>query len=176
MSMKKIIKSEPETPPAPALMRAVHSVLEPQEEQTSSKIPPSVLYGSNLKEMKGFHNLRSNLKRDAFLKEFIKSGVQALEPYEVGEETMYDVEIVKFIMQTAEDTFIHYKKQGAEKKAAVVAVCKKYFDENEVLVGKTVEQMLPFIKHSTFFRRNKTRFYNIGVAFLDLFMSSPNKA
>ena len=101
MSMKKIIK-EPESQPAPALMRAVHSVLEPQEE-SAPKIPPSVLYGSNLKQMKGFHNLRSTLKRDSFLKEFIKSGVEALEPYEVGEETKYDIQIVKFIMQTAED-------------------------------------------------------------------------
>ena len=172
--MKKIIK-EPESQPAPALMRAVHSVLEPQEE-LSPRIPPSVLYGSNLKQMKGFHSLRSNMKRDSFLKEFIKSGIDALEPYQLGEETMYDVEIVKFIMQTAEDSFIHYKKQGAEKKSAVVAICKKYFDDNEVLVGKTVEQMLPFIKHSTFLRRNKSRIYNIGMLFLGMFSSQQSKA
>ena len=172
--MKKIIK-EPESQPAPALMRAVHSVLEPQEE-SAPKIPPSVLYGSNLKQMKGFHNLRSTLKRDSFLKEFIKSGVEALEDYEVGEETMYDVEIVKFIMQTAEDSFIHYKKQGAEKKSAVVAVCKKYFDNNDVLVSKTIEQMLPFIKHSTFLRRNRSRIYNIGMLFLGMFSSQQSKA
>ena len=170
--MKKIIK-EPSSEPPP-LMRAVQSVLEPQEE-SAPKIPPSVLYGSNLKQMKGFHSLRSNMKRDSFLKQFIKSGIEALEPYDVGEETMYDIEIVKFIMQTAEDSFIHYKKQGAEKRAAVITICKKYFDSNEVLVGKTVEQMLPFIKHSTFLRRNKSRIYNVVVLFLGIFATSSSK-
>ena len=171
--MKKIIK-EPSSEPPP-LMRAVQSVLEPQEE-SAPKIPPSVLYGSNLKQMKGFHSLRSTMKRDSFLKQFIKSGIEALEPYDVGEETMYDIEIVKFIMQTAEDSFIHYKKQGAEKKSSVIAICLKYFDNNEVLVGKTVEQMLPFIKHSTFLRRNKSRIYNIGMLFLGMFSSQQSKA
>lgn len=168
MSLKKIVR-EPEGN-APELMRQIASVaqeeLQPEERPV---IPPSILYNSNLKQMKGFRALRSNMKRDIFLKEFITQGKEALEPYSVNDETMYDAEIVKFIMQTAEDVFIHYSKQGQEKKRAVVEVCKKYFDNNEVLVSKVVEQMLPFIKHSTFWRRNRTRIYNIALLFLGLF-------
>jgi hypothetical protein len=166
MSLKKIVK-EPEDS-APELMRQIASLA--QEEQPQSPvIPPSVLYNSNLKQMKGFRALRSNMKRDLFLKEFIAQGKEALEPYAVNDETMYDAEIVKFIMQTAEDVFIHYAKQGQEKKRAVIEICKKYYDGNEVLVSKVVEQMLPFINHSTFWRRNKTRIYNIALLFLGLF-------
>jgi len=165
MSLKKIVK-EPEGN-APELMRQIASVA--QEEQANTVIPPSVLYNSNLKQMKGFRALRSNMKRDAFLKEFIAQGKEALEPYAVNDETMYDAEIVKFMCQTAEDVFIHYSQQGQEKKRAVVEVCKKYFDNNEVLVSKVVEQILPSISHSTFWRRNKTRIYNIALLFLGLF-------
>lgn len=165
MSLKKIVK-EPEQC-APELMRHVASVV--QESQAKPIIPPSCLYNSDLKQMKGFRALRSNMKRDAFLKEFIAQGIEALEPYQVNDETMYDAEIVKFIMQTAEDVFIHYSHQGIEKKRAVVEICKKYFDYNEVLVAKVIEQMLPAIKHSNFWRRNKTRIYNIALLFLGLF-------
>jgi hypothetical protein len=166
MSLKKIVK-EPEGS-APELMRQIASLAQ-EEHPESPVIPPSVLYNSNLKQMKGFRALRSNMKREAFLKEFIVQGKEALEPYAVNDETMYDAEIVKFIMQTAEDVFIHYSKQGQEKKRAVIEVCKKYFDGNEVLVSKMIEQLLPSISHSTFWRRNKTRIYNIALLFLGLF-------
>jgi hypothetical protein len=116
------------------------------------------------------------MKRESFLKEFVSSGSEALGPYEVNDETKYDVEIVKFMMQTAEDTFIHYKKQGAEKRSAVIAICRKYFDDNEVLVSKTIEQMLPFINKSNFWRRNRTRIYNIACLFLGMFQSKSARA
>lgn len=166
MSMKKIVKNEPDQPPQPALTRSVHTVL---ELDPSPKIPPSLLYNSNLKQMKGFNSLRNNMKREAFLREFILSAKEALEPYKVDEDTKYDAEIVKFMCQSAEDIFVKYSKQGNEKKKAVVEICKKYFDDNELLVGKVVEQMLPFINHSTFWRRNKNRIYDTVVLFLGLF-------
>lgn len=164
--MKKIVKNEPEVQPQPALVRSAHSVLDLNPEP---KIPPSVLYNSNLKTMKGFKNLRNNMKREAFLKEFVKSGIEALEPYQVDEDTRYDSEIVKFMCQSVEDIFVKYNKQGDEKKKAVVEICKKYFDDNEVLVSKVIEQVLPFIHRSTFWRRNKHRFYDMIVLFLGMF-------
>ena len=168
MSLKKIVK-EPEDS-APELMRQIASIAQEELQETPPVIiPPSVLYNSNLKQMKGFRALRSNMKREAFLKEFIVQGKEALEPYAVNDETMYDAEIVKFMCQTAEDVFIHYAKQGQEKKRAVMEVCKKYFDNNEALVSKMIEQVLPSISHSTFWRRNKTRIYNIALLFLGLF-------
>ena len=168
MSLKKIVK-EPEDS-APELMRQIASLAQEELQETPPVIiPPSVLYNSNLKQMKGFRALRSNMKREAFLKEFIVQGKEALEPYAVNDETMYDAEIVKFMCQTAEDVFIHYSKQGQEKKRAVMEVCKKYFDNNEALVSKVIEQILPSISHSTFWRRNKTRIYNIALLFLGLF-------
>lgn len=168
MSLKKIVK-EPEDS-APELMRQIASIAQEElQEAPPVIIPPSVLYNSNLKQMKGFRALRSNMKREAFLKEFIVQGKEALEPYAVNDETMYDAEIVKFMCQTAEDVFIHYAKQGQEKKRAVMEVCKKYFDNNEALVSKMIEQVLPSISHSTFWRRNKTRIYNIALLFLGLF-------
>ena len=171
MSLKKIVK-EPEDS-APELMRQIASIAQEELQETPPVIiPPSVLYNSNLKQMKGFRALRSNMKREAFLKEFIVQGKEALEPYAVNDETMYDAEIVKFMCQTAEDVFIHYAKQGQEKKRAVMEVCKKYFDNNEALVSKMIEQVLPSISHSTFWRRNKTRIYNIALLFLGLFKSN----
>lgn len=161
MSLKKIIKP-PEDSPPPELR---------QREELPVKIPPSVLYNSNLKQMSGFKNLRSSMKRDAFLKEFIKQGLEVFALYEVNDETKYDAEIVRFMCQTAEDSFIHYKKQGFEKRKAVVEVCKKYFDDNEVLIGKIVEQVLPLITKSSLFRRCRTRLYNTGMVFLGLFFS-----
>jgi hypothetical protein len=175
--MKKITTNREPSSPAPIeMLRTVSTVIDIVQQEQEAKIPPSVLYNSNLKKMKGFHNLRSNMKRESFLKEFVSSGSEALGPYEVNDETKYDVEIVKFMMQTAEDTFIHYKKQGAEKRSAVIAICRKYFDDNEVLVSKTIEQMLPFINKSNFWRRNRTRIYNIACLFLGMFQSNSARA
>lgn len=169
MSLKKIVKPPEEIPPD-GLKEA--SLIQ----EKKNKIPPSVLYNSSLKKMSGFQNLRSSMKREAFLKQFITQGVDVFEPYDVNDDTKYDAEIVKFMCQTAEDVFIKYSKQGEEKKKAVVEICKKYFDNNEVLVGKMVEQVLPLIKKSTFLRRNRTRIYNLCVFFLGLFLTKPNKA
>lgn len=168
MSFKKIVKSPEESPPE--LLRESSAVVQER------KIPASVLYNSSLKKMSGFRNLRASMKRDAFLKEFIVQGLQVFEPYEVNDDTQYDSEIVKFMCQTAEDIFIKYHKQGEEKKRAVIEVCKKYFDGNEVLTGKMVEQVLPSIIKSSFLRRNRTRIYNLGLFFLGLFLTKPNRA
>jgi hypothetical protein len=59
--------------------------------------------------------MRNNMKREGFFKEFIKSGIEALEPYQFDEDTRYDSEIVKFLCQSVEDIFVKYNKQGDEK-------------------------------------------------------------
>ena len=166
MSLKKIVTKppEPEEEPSESLKTSKHQ-----------SIPPSVFYNSNLKKMGGFKNLRSNMKRESFLKEFVTQGLSVFEAYIVDEDTKYDTDIVKFMCQSAEDTFIHYNKQGVEKRLAVVQICKKYFDNNELLVEKLIEQVLPGINKSSFLRRNRTRLYNVGLFFLGLFLNKPSK-
>ncbi len=166
MSLKKIVKEPQEAPPQ--LMRQASS-------PEVKSVPEKSLYNSNLKKVKGFHNLRSNLKREIFLDEFISESKSALELYSNDDATNYDNEILLCLMQTAEDTFIQYKKQGVEKKHAVVEICKKYYDDNDVLVGKLVEQNMKNIKHSNFLRRNKNRLIKIFFLFVNIFLRAPNR-
>ena len=122
----------------------------------SKEIPPKLLFNSDMKQLKGFREMRINLKHDALFKDFVESMTNVLDLFD-NSERKYDSDIVQFVVQSAEDTFISHLHMGDIKKRAVVAICKRYFNDDVELVSKIIDMVLPLIKRSSFYRRNKTR-------------------
>ena len=131
------------------------------------------MMGADLKKLKSFKAFRSSAKRDLFLNNFVQEGKVTLEAYDNDEELHYAYEIVQFMMEIAEHAFIQYKKQGSEKRSAVIAIVKKYFDDNEELVAKVIEQLMSHIRKSNIFSRNKTRIKNGLYILLSFVFSMP---
>ena len=138
------------------------------ELQEIKEIPPKLLFNSDMKKLKGFRDVRINLKQDALSKDYIESMTNVLDLFD-NSERKYDSDIVKFVVQSAEDTFISHPKMGYIKSKAVVAICKRYFNDDVELVTKIIEMVLPLIKKSTFYRRNKTRAKHFFLWLLNIF-------
>jgi len=135
------------------------------------EIPPKELFNSDLRKLKGYNEVRMNVKDKKAYNDFVDSfcGVIDLLPY-----SKYDSEIVKFVCQSAEDYFIKRKGMGSLKEEAVIAVCKRYFNDDDELVHNVIGLVLPTIIKSTFYRRNKKRVHNFFCAFLNLFCIKSN--
>ena len=138
------------------------------ELQEIKEIPPKLLFNSDMKKLKGFRDVRINLKQDALSKDFIESMTNVLDLFD-NSERKYDSDIVQFVVQSAEDTFISHPKMGDIKSKAVVAICKRYFNDDVELVSKIIQMVLPLIKKSSFYRRNKTRAKQLFLSLLNMF-------
>ena len=132
------------------------------------EIPPKMLFNSDMKQLKGFREVRIGLKQDALFKDFVESMTNVLDLFD-NSSRKYDSDIVQFVCQSAEDTFISHKKMGPIKLKSVIAICKRYFNNDEELVAKIIDMVLPIIKQSTFYRRNKTRAKQVCFWFLNSF-------
>jgi hypothetical protein len=165
MSFKKIVKD------STVLVAATDAAVVSEKKD----VPPSKMMGADLTKLKSFKTFRASAKRSIFYDNFIRDGKNVLNTYDNDEELHYAYEIVQFIMQIAEDSFIKYKKQGSEKKVAVIEIVKKYFDDNDELVGKVVEQLMSHIRKSNILTRNKTRIKNGLLILLSFFISTPDQ-
>lgn len=89
--------------------------------------------------------------------EFINK-IQAILDLFDRSENRYNEKIVLFAMQAIENFFVGKKKIGDIKLKCVIEACKKYFNEDEDLVKKFVDLMLPLLKTN--------RLYKLKVYFL----------
>ena len=81
----------------------------------------------------------------------------------------YEHEIVQFVCSVAEDFFISHSKMGLIKEDAVVKCVSKYFNNDEELVRKIIQLVLPNITKSNVFRRNRQKFMNLVFFLVDKF-------
>lgn len=125
----------------------------------SQEIPPKLLFNSDLKELKGFREMRITLKQNLMYCDFVESLSNVLDLFD-NTQRKYDHDIVQFVCQSAEDAFISHKQMGLLKKKAVVEICKRYFNDDAELVSKIIEIVLPNIIKSSLYRRNKKRLSN----------------
>ena len=91
--------------------------------------------------------------------EFINK-IQAILDLFDRNENKYNEKIVLFAAQAVENYFIGKRKVGNIKLKCVIEACKKYFNDDEELVKKFVELVLPHLKTS--------RLYRLRVYFLKL--------
>ena len=114
--------------------------------------PKKILNNSNLKKLKSYRNLRKNIKSQNEESEFISQLTDVLNLFDEN-KVHYDPDVLVLIMQIAENWFLG-KKDGEKRKRNVIIVAKRFFDENEELVNKMIEIVLPTIKQNKYIERN----------------------
>jgi hypothetical protein len=127
------------------------------------QVPPSSIMGYNLKNDKQFHEKRSAIKMQKKIAMVIQQIEVALSLFptdelnESGDEVnKYKYSLVRLAMDICEQVFFE-KKSGAMKKQVVMSTVMPYFANDEKLVEKFIEILMPTIKQSTFLSRNKQR-------------------
>lgn len=118
-----------------------------------SDVPPKELFGSNLKNLNGYREMRKKIKLQRLEAEFISQTSSMLNLFHTKEKH-YDYKCVQYIVQLAEDYFVSHPKLGEIKERAVVASIKKFYNDDEELVKSIIQMVLPSIKKSTLMRRS----------------------
>ena len=118
--------------------------------------PKKILNNSNLKKLKSYRNLRKNIKSQNEESEFISQLTDVLNLFDEN-EVHYDPDVLVLIMQIAENWFLG-KKDGEKRKRNVIIVAKRFFDENEELVNKMIEIVLPRVMQNKYIERNLKKF------------------
>ena len=126
--------------------------------------PKKILNNSNLKKLKSYRNLRKNIKSQNEESEFIRQLTDVLNLFDEN-EVHYDPDVLVLIMQIAENWFLG-KKDGEKRKRNVIIVAKRFFDNNEELVNKMIEIVLPKIKQNKYIERNLKKFVKFSKGFL----------
>ena len=131
----------------------VNEVLGEQSEVSPPKeVPPKELFGSNLKNLNGYREMRKKIKLQRLEAEFISQTSSMLNLFHTNEKH-YDYKCVQYIVQLAEDYFVSHPKLGEVKERAVIASIKKFYNDDDELVKSIIQMVLPSIKKSTFMRR-----------------------
>ena len=149
---------------------------DPSDDALEEEIPkkmmsiPSktILNNTDLKNLKGFRAVRKRIKQQNMKDEFIKQVSGVLDLFD-KHDNKYEHEIIQFVCSVAEDFFISHKKMGILKEEAVVKCVSKYFNDDEDLVRKIIQLVLPNIQKTNILRRNKQRIFNFFFGLVEKF-------
>ncbi len=137
---------------------------EPIEDDEISKkylsVPSkTILNNTDLKNLKGFKQIRKKIKQQNMKNDFIKQMSGVLDLFDTS-SNHYEHSIIQFCCSVAEDYYITNVKMGDLKEESVIECCSKYFNNDILLVKKIIQLVLPNVPKSNILRRNKTRIYN----------------
>ena len=113
------------------------------------RIPPKNAYNSDMTLLEGFSANRDTLKAKVKIEKFVSEMEIVLELFVPRK---YDSKVVQFVANCAENAFCK-SKQGAVKEQAVIAICKKYYNEDEALVKEVLSLVLPNVFKTNVARR-----------------------
>ena len=140
-----------------------HDVAEEEDQEISKKylsVPSkTILNNTDLKNLKGFRAVRKRIKQQNMKDEFIKQVSGVLDLFD-KKDNKYEHSIIEFVCSVAEDFFISHAKMGILKEEAVVKCVSKYFNDDDELVRKIIQLVLPNVPKSNILRRNKQRIIN----------------
>jgi hypothetical protein len=178
--MKRIVSSTVEQEKTMVLgedaieSQCVSKVDERLESITIDDLPKS-LFGSSLKHIEGYRDMRKYKKVQKLEQEFVSEMSKIMRLFETDEKK-YDAELVKFVCEIAENYFILYPGQmGSSKKKAVIAVVSKFFNNDELLIEKIIDLVLPTIKKTNILRRSKHRVKRLFLYLLSTLVCSQSK-
>ena len=138
------------------------------QKKTMSIPSKTILNNTDLKNLKGFRAVRKRIKQQNMKDEFIKQVSGVLDLFD-KHDNKYEHEIIEFVCSVAEDFFISHKKMGELKEEAVIKCVSKYFNDDEDLVKKIIQLVLPNVPKTNILRRNKQRIFNFFFIVLEKF-------
>mmetsp|Transcript_4438 Transcript_4438/g.4460 ORF Transcript_4438/g.4460 Transcript_4438/m.4460 type:complete len:157 (-) Transcript_4438:1139-1609(-) len=113
------------------------------------KTIPLIRYSSKLE---GLDERILSLKLSNYSKDFKDDIEQVLQLYP-RDQLKYSSKLVAFIMHEVE-RYILKPKSGVAKRALVINCCKKYFDDNDDVVGVVIDLLFKELKQVKFITRN----------------------
>jgi hypothetical protein len=179
--MKRIVVSPTESE-RPAIVlgeeaiqsESVSKVDERLESITIDDLPKS-LFGSSLKNIDGYREMRKYKKVQKLEQEFVSEMSKIMKLFQT-EEKKYDAELVKFVCELAENYFVLYPSQmGGSKEKAVIKVVSPFFNHDELLIKKIIDLVLPTIKKTNILRRSKHRVKRLFLFLLSTLVCSQSK-
>jgi hypothetical protein len=153
------------------------SITEPDQElvdeeeiikKTISVPSKTILNNTDLKNLKGFRAVRKRIKQQNMKDDFIKQVSGVLDLFD-KKDNHYEHEIIQFVCSVAEDFFISHGKMGELKEQAVIKCVAKYFNDDEDLVRKIIQLVLPNVPKTNILRRNKQRIINFFFILVEKF-------
>lgn len=135
-------------------------------EQQPQEIPDKELFGYDLKQIKGYRDIRAAIKDDLRKKDFVEKVSKMLELV-ASDENLYDYDILKNVIIMAEHHFIEHQKCGPLKKSAVIdATVDILFEGNRKIAGKMIELKIKEIWQSNIVTKNKSKIAKLFFFFL----------
>lgn len=133
----------------PVVDSAEKKVDEPIENLFEKKAVPTIQF--NTKNLEGLETKLQNMKICNYQNDFVVEIQKILDLYS-EDELKFNYKFVLFVMQEVEK-FILKKKSGAQKRALVVEVCRKYFYNDPDLVIMVIEIVFNKLSQVKFFKR-----------------------
>ena len=123
-------------------------------EQTNKNLPPSSIYGRNLKKIKSYRRLRRNKKISIQKQVFINDLKSILTEFPVDQHQLDD-ELLVEVLSIAESYFIYGDKSDREqaKSEAVELLMEPYFRNDNDLFKKTVSHVWRKVQKSNLYKR-----------------------
>lgn len=183
--MKRIVVSPTESE-RPAIVLGEESIQSQLESQPVISVEerlqsitiddlPKSLFGESLKHIEGYRDMRKYKKVQKLEQEFVSEMSKIMQLFQ-KDDKKYDAELVKFVCEIAENYFVLYPGQmGASKKKAVIAVVSKFFNDDELLIEKIIDLVLPTIKKTNILRRSKHRIKRLFLYVLSMLVCSQNR-
>lgn len=113
----------------------------PEEDE----IPPRYILNTNIKgKLRKVQTRRKALKLEHAKVEFQEQVQKALSLFDKNED-VYDTDIIALVCEIAENFFIE-RGMGEVKRECVVKACLKFFDNNEKIIDKFIDLVLPSIE------------------------------
>jgi hypothetical protein len=138
----------------------------PKSDTVKDLIPSKYFLGTtNLKTLlPEYQERRRTLKSDKYENYWLSKINECLDLYDPKNDK-YFFDLCKCVMQIVEKYMIYTDKCGLSKKKVVMQILLPYFDNNEELLSKTIENQMQHIQKSSFLRRLLTKleiFFYVG--------------
>ena len=146
-----------------------HTQLPEEETKTENiEVPPKHILNTNIKnKLKKVQVRRKALKLEHAKVEFQEQVNKALSLFDKNED-IYDTDIIMLCCEIAENFFIE-RGMGEIKHECVVKSCLQYFDNNEKIIEKFIDLVLPNVEQVRMRRRlfiKAKNYFFLGVSCL----------
>jgi hypothetical protein len=120
-------------------------------------VPGKHVLEHNLKKLKSFKKIRASYKQNNMKVIFLNDLKTILDEYSPqDEDNKYNSELLVEILNISEEYFI-YPRNRAEredvKRKSVIQLMKPYFENNEFLLEKTIDNVWHKVNKSTYLKR-----------------------
>jgi hypothetical protein len=143
-------RNKPEEEMPPAYANIIDTMNAPQiKKKEEIVVPDLVLFGH---ELKGLKDKISDIKLNNLQSNFCEKVKTVLDLFD-KENNQYSDSILYFVMSCVENQVLK-KGSGELKKRIVIECTREYFDNNDLMISKMIDLLMPSLNQNKFIKRN----------------------